>query len=140
MQKGVQCRVFGYGVSAFGSSSVKHYFTEKEATSLGLSLQAFYSFSLPYSHSIILSINLDVNSFFNKWDPCASICVGLAHGSLTEKELQDNASEQISRQRYSLALPRNLLKILPQFLRRRHPETLPMRLSLSLRMIRGLIL
>ena len=79
LEKGVQCRVFGYGVSAFGSSSVKHYFTEKEAKPLGWSsLQAFYSFSLPYSHSIMLLINLDFNSFFNKWNPCVRICVGLA--------------------------------------------------------------
>ena len=55
-------------------------------------LQILNLFPLTYSHSGIL--RLDTERFledFEKWGPCARTCIGLAHGSLTEERLQDDA-------------------------------------------------
>ena len=63
------------------------------AQSLCIISKAFYSFSLTYSHSILL--NLNVNRFlghFRKWGLCARTCIGLQRGFLTESELQGDAT------------------------------------------------
>jgi hypothetical protein len=96
---------------------------------------ALYSFSLTYSHSILLNLNVNRRflGHFNKRGPCARTCIGLQRGFLTESELQGDAT------RAARKLARDPAAIINLLWRRHHKTlpTLPTCYSLSVRTTGG---